>query len=172
MSGMAKTEVDAASLPETPRPRGRPRAADRGPLILEAANQLLDEVGYDHLRVQDVADRARVGLATIYRRWPTKQALVIAAMRRAKAEVVRPETDDPRADLEAYFREMANQILGPKSCFVVGFVTALRNDPELARRVDIAPAFLIFRTLIDDRAVDPDELALRLCALVVGSVTH
>ncbi|MCU1468617.1 MAG: transcriptional regulator, TetR family [Actinomycetia bacterium] len=203
MSGMAKTDVDAASLPETTRPRGRPRAADREPLILEAANQLLDEVGYDHLRVQDVADRARVGLATIYRRWPTKQALVIAAMRRAKAEVVRPETDDPRADLEAYFREMANQILGPKSCFVVGFVTALRNDPELARvfresllaemrdqlrrpiarvvgdddpdldlRVDIAPAFLIFRTLIDDRAVDPDELALRLCALVVGSVTH
>jgi AcrR family transcriptional regulator len=204
MSGMAKTEADAAaSLPETARPRGRPRAADREPLILEAANQLLDEVGYDHLRVQDVADRARVGLATIYRRWPTKQALVIAAMRRAKAEVVRPETDDPRADLEAYFREMANQILGPKSCFVVGFITALRNDPELARvfresllaemrdqlrrpiarvvgdddpdldlRVDIAPALLIFRTLIDDQAQDPNELADRLCALVVGSATH
>jgi AcrR family transcriptional regulator len=203
MSGMAKIEADAASLPATARPRGRPRAADREPLILEAANQLLDEVGYDHLRVQDVADRARVGLATIYRRWPTKQALVIAAMRRAKADVVRPETDDPRADLEAFLREMANDIFGPKSCFVVGFVTALRNDPELARvfreslldeirdqlrrpiarvvgdddpdldlRVDLAPAFLIFRTLIDDREVDPDELALRLCALVVGSVAH
>jgi AcrR family transcriptional regulator len=202
MNGMAHTEIDAA-LPATARPRGRPRAADREPLILEATNQLLDEVGYDHLRVQDVADRAGVGLATIYRRWSTKQDLVIAAMRQSKAEVVRPETDDARADLEAYFREMANQIFGPKSCFVVGFITALRTDPELARvfreslltemreqlrrpiarvvgdddpdldlRVDIAPAFLIFRALIDDQAADPDELADRLCALVVGSVAH
>ena len=97
---------------------------------------------------------------------------------------------------------MTNDIFGPKSCFVVGFVTALRNDPELGRvfreslltemrdqlrrpiarvlgdddpdldlRVDLAPAFLIFRTLIDDRPVDPDDLARRLCALVLGSVT-
>ena len=67
------------------RPRGRRRAADREPLILDAASELLDEVGYDHLRVQDVAERAHVGLATIYRRWSTKQELVIAAMSRAKA---------------------------------------------------------------------------------------
>src|SRR5450432_2117298 len=132
MSGMVKTESDAA--PEAlARPRGRPRAADREPLILDAASQLLDEVGYDHLRVQDVADRAHVGLATIYRRWSTKQDLVIAAMHRDKASLARPETDDPRADLEALLREMAHQMFGPKSCFVVGFITALRNDPELAR---------------------------------------
>jgi AcrR family transcriptional regulator len=200
MSAMAKTETDAA--PEAvPRPRGRRREADREPLILDAANELLDEIGYDHLRVQDVADRAHVGLATIYRRWSTKQDLVIAAMSRAKAHVERPETGDPRADLETFLREMTNEMFGPKSCFVVGFVTALRNDPELARvfrdslltemrdqlrrpiarvlgdddpdldlRVDLAPAFLIFRTLIDDRPTDPDDLARRLCALVLGAV--
>jgi AcrR family transcriptional regulator len=194
MSAMAKTETVAAT-------RGRPRAADREPLILDAASQLLDEVGYDHLRVQDVADRAHVGLATIYRRWSTKQDLVIAAMRRDKTTVERPETDDPRSDLEAMLREMASELFGPKSCFVVGFVTALRNDPELGRvfreslltemrdnlrrpiarvlgdddpdldlRVDLAPAFFLFRTLIDDRPADPDDLARRLCALVLGSV--
>jgi AcrR family transcriptional regulator len=205
MSRMAKTETAAKAdsvSDAIARPRGRRREADREPLILEAANELLDEIGYDHLRVQDVADRAHVGLATIYRRWSTKQELVIAAMSRAKASVDRPETDDPRADLEAFLREMTNDIFGPKSCFVVGFVTALRNDPELGRvfreslltemrdqirrpiarvlgeddpdldlRVDIAPAFLIFRTLIDDRPVDPDDLARRLCALVLGSVS-
>jgi AcrR family transcriptional regulator len=205
MSGMAKTETDAASEAPAPdravRPRGRPLAADREPLILAAASELLHEVGYDHLRVQDVADRAHVGLATIYRRWSTKQELVIAAMLRDKARVERPETDDPRADLEAFLREMANELLGPKSCLVVGFLTALRNDPELSRvfreslltdmrahlrrpiarilgeedpdldlRVDLAPAFFIFRTLVDDRAVDPDDVARRLCALVLGSV--
>ncbi len=201
MGDVATTGTDAA--PEVvARPRGRRREADREPLILAAASELLDEIGYDRLRVQDVADRAHVGLATIYRRWSTKQELVIAAMSRAKADVVTPETDDPRADLEAFCREMTNDIFGPKSCFVVGFVTSLRNDPELARvfheslltymrdrirrliarvlgdddpdldlRVDLAPAFLIFRTLIDDRPADPDELARRLCALVLGSVT-
>ena len=200
MSSVAKTEVDATAEPAVAR-RGRPREADREELILTATNELLDEVGYDHLRVQDVADRAHVGLATIYRRWSTKQDLVIAAMSREKTSIVRPETDDPRADLEAFLREMAHQMFGPKSCFVVGFVTSLRNDPELSRvfrdslltdmraqlrrpiarvvgdddpdldlRADLAPALLIFLTLIDDTPVDPDDLARRLCALVVGSV--
>jgi AcrR family transcriptional regulator len=202
MNAVAKTELDAPAEPAElaiPR-RGRPREADREQLILTAANELLDEVGYDHLRVQDVADRAHVGLATIYRRWSTKQDLVIAAMKCAKAKVVRVETDDARADLEAYLREMAREMFGPKSCFVVGFITSLRNDPELARvfreslltdmreqlrhpiarvlgdddpdldlRADIAPSFFIFRTLVGDRPVDPDELARRLCALILGS---
>lgn len=200
MSSVAKTETDTAPAAIAP-PRGRRREADREPLILDAASELLDEIGYDHLRVQDVADRAHVGLATIYRRWSTKQELVIAAMSRAKAKVEPPETDDPRADLEAFLREMTNEMFGPKSCFVVGFITALRSDPELARvfreslltemrdhlrrpiarvlgdddadldlRVDIAPSLLIFRTLVDDRPTDPDDLAHRLCALVLGSV--
>jgi AcrR family transcriptional regulator len=205
MIATAKTEnelaADDAVSGVIARPRGRRREADREPLILDAAYELLDEIGYDHLRVQDVAARASVGLATIYRRWSTKQELVIAAMSRAKAKVERPETDDPRADLEAFLREITSDMFGPKSCFVVGFVAALRDDPELNRvfreslltelrdqlrrpiarvlgdddpdldiRVDIAPAFLIFRTLIDDRPVDPDDLARRLCALVLGAV--
>jgi len=201
MSGVAQTETDAT--PEAiARPRGRRRAADREPLILDAANELLDEIGYDRLRVQDVADRAHVGLATIYRRWSTKQELVIAAMGRAKAHVELPETDDPRADVEALLRQMTNDIFGPKACFVVGFMTSLRNDPELGRvfresllthmrdqlrrpiarvvgdddpdldlRVDLAPSLLIFRTFIEDQPADPDDLARRLCALVLGSVT-
>src|SRR4051794_21306007 len=76
--------------------RGRPRAADRDLTILQAATELLEELGYDRLRIQDVADRARVGLATIYRRWPTKQALVIAAMQAGSEARVPPETADPR----------------------------------------------------------------------------
>jgi len=203
MDAVANLELDAA--PDATggpcgRPRGRPRAADREPLILAAASELLDEVGYDHLRVQDVAERAHVGLATIYRRWATKQDLVMDAMCRAKEGSEAPETDNPRADLEALLREMANELAGPKACFVVGFLTALRNDAELSRvfresllnvmrerlrrpiarvlgddaasldlRVDLAPALLLFRTLVDDRPDDPDEFAHELCALVLGT---
>ncbi|MGO9877693.1 MAG: TetR/AcrR family transcriptional regulator [Acidimicrobiia bacterium] len=127
-----KTETDAVSG-TVARPRGRRRETDREPLILDAARELLDEIGYDHLRVQDVAARAHVGLATIYGRWSTKQELFIAAMSRARAKVERPKTADPRADLEALLCDMINDIFDPKSCFIVGFMTALRSDSELGR---------------------------------------
>jgi len=35
---------------------------------------------------------------------------------------------------------------------------------------DLAPAFLILRTLVDDPPLDPDDLAHRLCMIVLGSV--
>jgi hypothetical protein len=71
---------DATPGSDGPAVMGRPRAADRTPAILEAAKALLGEVGYDRLRIQDVANRAGAGLATLYRRWPTKQALVADAI--------------------------------------------------------------------------------------------
>ena len=90
--------------PVAPR-RGRPRATDRTPTILRTVIELVDEAGYDHLRIQDVADRAGVGLATIYRRWPTKQALFIEALRAKSVDL--PDTGDVRADLLAIFERMA-----------------------------------------------------------------
>lgn len=126
---------DAPTLTEdvcAPR-RGRPRAADRDDTILEAATGLLEEVGYDRLRIQDVADRAHVGLATIYRRWPTKQALVIAAMKAGGEAKVAPATDDPRADLHAMLEALVGDLSGPRCYFFSGFLSAVRDDPELAQ---------------------------------------
>jgi AcrR family transcriptional regulator len=45
--------------------------------VREATLALLAEVGYAGLRVQDVADRAGVGKAALYRRWPSKAALAL-----------------------------------------------------------------------------------------------
>ena len=44
----------------------------------------------------------------------------------------------------------------------------MRTTPDLDVRVDLAPAFLIFRTLIGDAPDDLDELASSLCALVLA----
>src|SRR4030088_2608174 len=96
--------------PAGPR-RGRPRGAARDTAILDATQQLLEELGYDRLRIQDVADRAHAGLATIYRRWPTKQALVIAAMQH-RAPDIAPENDDPLADLQALLHPAGDAIWG------------------------------------------------------------
>ena len=48
--------------------------------LLDATVEVLDERGYDRLTVDEVAARARASKATIYRRWPSKQALIIAAI--------------------------------------------------------------------------------------------
>ena len=53
------------------RPTG-PRAEAREQAILDAALELLMEVGYDRLSIDALAERARAGKATIYRHWSGK----------------------------------------------------------------------------------------------------
>ena len=114
---------------------GRPRAADRTPAILEAATDLLGEVGYDRLRIQDVADRAGAGLATLYRRWPTKQALVADAIGHYAEGLLVPIQDDPMADLSALYRAMIDKMCGKGGEVLPGLISALRMEPELAEVV-------------------------------------
>jgi len=58
---------------------GRPRSEEAHKAILEATLALLVEVGFSALTVEGVAQRAGVGKATIYRRWPSKLPLVVEA---------------------------------------------------------------------------------------------
>ena len=163
---------------------------------MEAAKALLGEVGYDRLRIQDVADRAGAGLATLYRRWPTKQALICDAVRSHAEAEQPPFVDDPRADLNAILASMAAELCGGAET-LPGLLAALRTEPEMAdviRRevlgpvrgrmrddlagiigsdnallellVDIAPAALIFRTVVLGEAVDADRFLSSLLALV------
>ena len=56
---------------------GRPRSEVANRAILDAARDLLIEEGFTRLRLEHVAARAGVGKATIYRRWPSKEALTL-----------------------------------------------------------------------------------------------
>jgi AcrR family transcriptional regulator len=114
--------------------RGRPRAADRTPAIIAATFELIQEVGYDRLRVQDVAARAGVGLATLYRRWPTKRDLVLDTLRTYDPlSLAVPEpTGDARADLEALLRGLVGLVCGKDANTMTGFIAAMRDDPEMA----------------------------------------
>lgn len=62
------------------RAPGRPRDVRADAAILDAALNLLAEVGPTGLSVEEVAARAGVSKATIYRRWPTKDDLVVASL--------------------------------------------------------------------------------------------
>src|SRR5689334_5086908 len=66
--------------------------------VLTAAVAELARVGYVALRVEDVAAGAGVNKTTVYRRWPTKAALVTAALRTTD-EPELPETGALRQDL-------------------------------------------------------------------------
>jgi AcrR family transcriptional regulator len=67
--------------------------------VLRATLQHLATVGYSALRVDEVAELAGVNKTTIYRRWPTKADLVLAAIRAFMPRFVAPGTGSLRDDL-------------------------------------------------------------------------
>jgi AcrR family transcriptional regulator len=74
------------------RAPGRPRRADVEDRVLGAAIALLSERGIEGLTTSAVVERSGVARATVYLRWPNRQALVAAAVRRAMGRpVIRPE---------------------------------------------------------------------------------
>ena len=70
--------------PGNSQTRGRPRDADADARILKAAVELLTEEGADATTMSAVIERSGVARATIYRRWPNREALLIAALREIK----------------------------------------------------------------------------------------
>jgi AcrR family transcriptional regulator len=86
---------------DNPAPAGRPRDPALERAILAAAADALVQHGLTAATVEDVARRAGTGKAAVYRRWPSKTALVIAAARALQPEVAIPDTGSLRADLLA-----------------------------------------------------------------------
>jgi AcrR family transcriptional regulator len=81
---------------------GRPRSDRVHRAILDAARELLIEDGFAGLRLEHVAARAGVGKATIYRRWPSKEALALELlMELAAPHIAVHETGDTRGELLA-----------------------------------------------------------------------
>jgi AcrR family transcriptional regulator len=84
---------------------GRPREARADRAIRTAALELIAEHGVHALRMDDVARRAGVGKATIYRRYRSKEELVTAAVGALVSEIEVPDSGSTRDDLLALMRE-------------------------------------------------------------------
>ena len=65
---------------------GRPRDAEVKKRILEAAQKLLEDVGFTSSTVDAIADQAGASKATVYRWWPNKASVLIDAFRQAVGE--------------------------------------------------------------------------------------
>ena len=89
---------DSAETAAVRRPPGRPRSERSHQAIVVATLELLAEGGFQQLTMEQVARRAGVGKATIYRRWPAKSELVKDAIRYFSAELPVPDTGSLAGD--------------------------------------------------------------------------
>jgi AcrR family transcriptional regulator len=112
---------------------GRPRDEAREQAILDAAIVVLAEVGYDRMTMDAVAATAKASKATIYRRWPGKAELVIAAMhRRVVLGETYPDLGSLRGELLVFVQRVCRHVGGLDGSIICGLAAAARNDPELA----------------------------------------
>ncbi len=130
-----------AAIPDQER-IGREEAAAANPgrgglrtqAILDAAVELIAEVGYDRMTMGAIAARAKASKATMYRRWPDKAQLVAEAFRCNECAEVScpPDTGSLRGDLLATVDVLADSLSGDAGLRLAGLIVAMRTDPALA----------------------------------------
>jgi AcrR family transcriptional regulator len=95
------------------RKPGRPRSERADQAILEAALDLFTESGVAGVCMEAVAARAGVGKATVYRRWPRKEDLLIDALSSLKSPLPEPAGESVRTDLVAMLTVMCQDSADP-----------------------------------------------------------
>ena len=151
--------LDTAGAVE--RRPGRPRVEGLDQAIEAAALDLLVEQGYAGMSLEQVALRAGVGKASIYRRWDSKMQLVLdAVIHRCLEHVVTPDTGALRTDLLELFTAMIDKFRRDGE-IMRAFVSEQNRHPDLARA--FRDTFLLDRRrtvrAILERAVERGELS-------------
>ncbi|WP_409330159.1 TetR/AcrR family transcriptional regulator [Trujillonella humicola] len=125
--------------PETPRTSrgGRPRDPSRDGVIREAILRLLGDVGYGALTMDAVAAEAGVGKATIYRRWRTKQDLVVDTVSVMNQSLATPvDTGSLEGDIREVIHRFVDLINGPVGTAIRSLLPVMQHQPELRRAFD------------------------------------
>ncbi|GAA1561911.1 TetR/AcrR family transcriptional regulator [Kribbella lupini] len=137
---------------EKPR-RGRPRDPDAEPRIRRYAVQLLLQRGFDGMTVDDVAEAAGVGKATIYRRWASKEQLANDALADLfDVEIPDADTGSIEGDLRQVYRDALTFVNSAEGVALVRLaVTEMNRDEQFA---------VFYRNFLG-RRVDQTEAALK-----------
>ncbi len=115
---------------------GRPRSKRSEDAIINATTRLLTHEGYARLTLSKVAARARASKSTIYRRWPTKEHLVIEAFNRWPALVPR-DTGDVLSDLLDLYRQSLRVLYRrPLNAIMPALIAERARNPALAAVFD------------------------------------
>lgn len=139
---MVSSALDQVDEVETAVVRRR-RGAALEDAILQAAYDELSEIGYAAFSIEGVAARARTGKASIYRRWPTKQLLLIDALcdslPTAEQCGIGLVFDDDVTTVDALHQiaqNIASMLASPAGNAMRAIKCEAFTDPELARTVD------------------------------------
>ncbi|WP_344873768.1 TetR/AcrR family transcriptional regulator [Nonomuraea antimicrobica] len=139
-----------------------PLDPERDRAILDATMELLSEVGFDRMTVDQIAKRAKASKATIYRRWAGKPELVVDVICRRFDMDLPPgeDTGSLRGDLAALFRGLCESV-ERKHTLVIGLSSTLVSNQELARtlRAHMPAKDLGEVGALLERAVERGELA-------------
>jgi AcrR family transcriptional regulator len=114
------------------RPPGRPRSESIRVAILRTTLKLLGENGFSDLTIADVAARASVGKATVYRWWPDKAALIADAFARsATPELHFPDTGSVDTDMSQQMRQLIKIFRSPRGRIVSAILGGGQSDRGL-----------------------------------------
>jgi AcrR family transcriptional regulator len=157
---------------------GRPRSPEIDTAVLDATLAVLGESGYARFNLEEVARRAGTTKPAIYRRWPTRQQLVLAALGSRLGELSAPDSGCTLCDLDealkvfvVAFKRLPPDVLAPllADCTAApelraAFMSTLFDPPRAAVEQTLRRA-----TARGDLRADVD-LALTLDLL--GSLVH
>lgn len=133
--------------------QGRPRDPAIDDAILSATIDILNEDGYRHLSTTEVARRAGVHKPAVYRRWPNKLELALAAVGRLAPPLTDPATGDIRADLVDLVLQVARAKSNrPGTDLALRLRSDFTTEPELAsavRRTIINPRRATAQSVIE-----------------------
>ena len=132
--------------PGQAQPRRRPAAASEDAAagvdgrvrrsrsrVLTTAFELLSESGVGGFTVDEVSRRSGVAKTTIYRHWPSREALVIDAASRISAEQEVPDTGSLEDDVTAILVNLGHLLSTARwSSVVPSIVDVAERDPEFA----------------------------------------
>ncbi|MEV3965672.1 TetR/AcrR family transcriptional regulator [Nocardia sp. NPDC050193] len=165
--------VDAA------RKSSRRRGAVLEQAIIDAATTELAEVGYTGFTMDAVAARAGTNKTTIYRRWPSRAALAIAACRPAVVYEDLPDTGELRADALALLRRVTDRIASPQGQILQILAADMQSEPDLFREVrdqlldiSVTQWLTVLGRAVARGQARPEALSPRIATLAVDLVRN
>jgi len=121
---------------QTKRAPGRPRSLASEEAIINATSRLLRTHGFSGLTLSRVAARARASKSTIYRRWPTKEHLIVAAFNRWPVLVPHDSGDVLEDLMDLHAQSMRHLRRGGLKGVMPKLIAARAEEPALASVLD------------------------------------
>jgi AcrR family transcriptional regulator len=114
------------------RPPGRPRSEKARQAILRSTLKLLSKAGFSDFKIEEVAEHAEVGKATVYRWWPNKGALIADAFASSTTRKLRfPDTGSVYTDMSQQMRQVIEVFRSRRGRIVSAILAAGQSDKDL-----------------------------------------